>query len=253
MSDRTNCIYAIRNIQNNKRYIGSTINVKKRWSEHQRTLRNGTHHARHLQRAWKKYGEDAFVFELLETDIVYEDLLKKEQTWLNQHHTRELYNTTPYVRNGFHGYHHTAETKQKISQLHTGRTRSLLTCIRISDGTRGVPKRPSKRAPCSDATKDRLRQYCGEKSSFYGRKHTEATKQKQRDAHLGKPRNLETRRKMASGRKTKLTWAIVDQIRTRFAPVRTMATHYSVSVMTIYLVLQEKRWHPSLRPNPVLE
>jgi group I intron endonuclease len=70
-------IYQIRNIVNNKKYIGSSKNPKKRFREHLRRLRKNTHHSIILQNAWNKYGEDKFVFEI----IVYceqKDLMEKE-------------------------------------------------------------------------------------------------------------------------------------------------------------------------------
>lgn len=46
-------------------YIGSSMHVRARWSQHKRELRNGTHHNKPLQRAAEKYGVDTFVFELM--------------------------------------------------------------------------------------------------------------------------------------------------------------------------------------------
>jgi group I intron endonuclease len=71
-------IYLIVNTQNDKFYVGSTKDFDKRKSRHLRTLRNGTHHNIHLQRAFIKYTESAFdisIFKAVETD---EDLLLLE-------------------------------------------------------------------------------------------------------------------------------------------------------------------------------
>ena len=59
-------IYQIYNKTNNKRYIGSTLNISRRWTQHLHLLRNGKHHSKHLQSAWNKYGEDSFVFECIQ-------------------------------------------------------------------------------------------------------------------------------------------------------------------------------------------
>jgi group I intron endonuclease len=59
-------IYAIRNLFNGKRYIGSTVNLRSRAKAHRTCLRGGYHHSKKLQRAWNKYGENAFVFEVME-------------------------------------------------------------------------------------------------------------------------------------------------------------------------------------------
>lgn len=59
-------IYRIRNIVNDKVYIGQTVErfVERFWL-HRWQLRMGCHVNRHLQNAWNKYGEDAFVFEVV--------------------------------------------------------------------------------------------------------------------------------------------------------------------------------------------
>lgn len=59
-------IYRIRNIVNSKVYIGSTNNIMKRFNTHICNLRNKTHHNKHLQNAWNKYGESNFEFEIIE-------------------------------------------------------------------------------------------------------------------------------------------------------------------------------------------
>jgi len=59
-------IYEIRNIVNNKIYIGSTKNLHKRKYKHFRDLKLNKHHSIHLQRAYNKYGNDKFVFSLIE-------------------------------------------------------------------------------------------------------------------------------------------------------------------------------------------
>jgi len=59
--------YEIRNLVNGKVYLGSTAeNFKERWNHHRSQLRKGCHKNTHLQRAWNKYTEDNFVFNVLE-------------------------------------------------------------------------------------------------------------------------------------------------------------------------------------------
>ena len=59
-------IYCIMNVKNGKRYIGSSINIPVRWREHKRTLNLGTHVNKYLQHAWDKYGNQNFVFYIVE-------------------------------------------------------------------------------------------------------------------------------------------------------------------------------------------
>lgn len=58
-------IYCITNLKNGKRYIGQSINIKKRWYSHKYYLRRGQHTNKHLQRSFDKYGEKNFKLEIL--------------------------------------------------------------------------------------------------------------------------------------------------------------------------------------------
>lgn len=60
-------IYVIRNILNNNIYIGSSIMLTKRYKEHRLKLNTKKHNNKILQRAWNKYGEDNFIFEVIKT------------------------------------------------------------------------------------------------------------------------------------------------------------------------------------------
>jgi group I intron endonuclease len=75
-------IYRIKNLKNKKCYYGSSKNIEKRWRTHSNNLKNGKHHNIHLQRSWDKYGEDNFVFELVE-ECNETILLELEQKYLD--------------------------------------------------------------------------------------------------------------------------------------------------------------------------
>ncbi len=62
---RISCIYEIRNLINNKIYIGSTNNFYSRRNKHLSQLNNGVHPNIKLQRAWNKYGHSNFEFDIL--------------------------------------------------------------------------------------------------------------------------------------------------------------------------------------------
>lgn len=55
------------NTKNGKRYIGSSLNIRKRLWEHRANLRHNKHHNPHLQSSWNKYGEQSFIYSILET------------------------------------------------------------------------------------------------------------------------------------------------------------------------------------------
>lgn len=111
-------VYAIRNTVNNRAYIGSTTNYKSRWHTHRSTLRRGVHHSFILQKAWDKYGEAAFSFEMLivcpkDQRIEYETRLM----------ALESYNVlrTPKESSVRGGWRHSDEFKIKMSVLNKGK------------------------------------------------------------------------------------------------------------------------------------
>lgn len=59
-------IYSIFNLQNGKRYIGSSVDLYNRLHEHWHNLKNNKAHNKHLQYAWNKYEEENFSFNILE-------------------------------------------------------------------------------------------------------------------------------------------------------------------------------------------
>lgn len=110
-------IYQIRNLVNNKVYIGSSKNLKNRkCHDHLNTLKRNKHQNNHLQNAFNKHGKNNFVFEVIEF-CEEKDLKDNEQYWLDR--------IKPYNRNiGYNiatnTYNHefSAETKQKMSKNH---------------------------------------------------------------------------------------------------------------------------------------
>jgi len=57
-------VYTITCTANNTMYIGQSKNVRERFAQHRCKLRREKHCNRHLQSAWARYGETAFVFAL---------------------------------------------------------------------------------------------------------------------------------------------------------------------------------------------
>lgn len=79
---KTSGIYEIRNIVNNKRYIGQSQNMYVRISKHIFLLRSNNHCNKHLQSAWNQYGENSFECSVLEY-CSNEQLNEKELFWID--------------------------------------------------------------------------------------------------------------------------------------------------------------------------
>lgn len=102
-------IYLISTPRGSK-YIGSSNNIYRRWSEHRRNLRRGTHHSTRLQAAWDKYGE------VLQFEVICEcsiDLLEEmEQKYIDK--MKASLNTTNYVGNVWCN----PKTREKLNVVH---------------------------------------------------------------------------------------------------------------------------------------
>lgn len=59
-------IYQILNLVDGKSYVGQSIDVEARWSQHLRKLAKQDHHSILLQRAWNKYSAASFKFNVLQ-------------------------------------------------------------------------------------------------------------------------------------------------------------------------------------------
>ena len=84
-------IYEIRNRASNKSYIGSASNIRARWSNHARLLRQITHSNLHLRESFKKHfdilGHSNFMeFHIIEQmpGSTKKQRLEKETYWIAQ-------------------------------------------------------------------------------------------------------------------------------------------------------------------------
>ena len=78
-------VYGIRHTVTNRYYVGSSGNVQYRLRKHLCALKTGgEHHAKHLQHAWNKYGQEAFDIVLLESVADFCDLNMREQYWIDK-------------------------------------------------------------------------------------------------------------------------------------------------------------------------
>jgi group I intron endonuclease len=97
------------------RYIGSTVNYPQRKKHHKTALSCGKHRNSHLQNAYIKYGQDSFVFEIIEKVSSAEELIDREQFWIDQYDfDADLYNLSPTAKSNL-GFKHSESSKQKMS------------------------------------------------------------------------------------------------------------------------------------------
>jgi group I intron endonuclease len=160
IAKRNTGVYVIRNLVNGKVYVGSAaLHFDVRKGYHLPRLRKGTHENTYLQRAWNKYGESNFQFEVLET-CSPDRCLVREQHWMDfygSYDRRYGYNICP-VAGSVRGTKWSDERRRKGFSVETRR--------KIGDAKRGVKlstesiaKRTAKLTGLkrSAETKERLR------------------------------------------------------------------------------------------------
>lgn len=108
-------IYFIKNLKNNKLYVGSAQDFDVRWYRHKRELNLNIHHCQLLQEAWNEDGCDSFIFERVEY-VNKELLIKAEQIYLDNYWDGGVncYNKCR-IAGSWYGNKHTDETKKQLS------------------------------------------------------------------------------------------------------------------------------------------
>jgi group I intron endonuclease len=85
-------VFQVKNTANGKVLLGSSLNLHGPLNSHRFMLRIGSHTNKSLQADWNEYGEDKFVFEILEELDIKDDpnfnledeLTLLEQVWIEK-------------------------------------------------------------------------------------------------------------------------------------------------------------------------
>jgi group I intron endonuclease len=160
----TSCIYRILNIENKKFYIGSAADYGRRKKQHIWYLTNGKN-SPILQKSFDKYGISSFVFEIVEIVEDKNDLLIREQFYLDNLKPWDPkigYNICKFAGNWL-GNSHSEETKKILKDKATGYVHTKESRIKMSKSS---PK------------------LSGEDHPMYGKKHTEESKQKMKESSM---------------------------------------------------------------------
>ena len=154
-------IYYIKNIINNKLYIGKSTNIEKEWvSSHRCRLRNNNHSNSYLQASWNKHGEENFEHKIILV-CSKEELNSNEIKMIEEYKSSRKeygYNLTN-GGDGLSGWKMPEELKAKFSAMFSGK---------------GNP--------------------------FFGRKHTEQSKNAMSIYHRNNPISDESQKKAALNR-----------------------------------------------------
>jgi group I intron endonuclease len=117
----TQCgIYEIKNIENNKVYIGQASDIYRRWRQHKHLLNCNQHANKHLQASWNKHGEHCFVFSILKT-CDQADLGSLETAAIHEIPENLRYNSGESGPCPTLGIKHSDKTKKAMSYAKGGR------------------------------------------------------------------------------------------------------------------------------------
>jgi group I intron endonuclease len=194
-------IYRIKNILNGKCYYGSSKNIEKRWIRHKNVLKNNKHNPL-LQRAWDKYGKDNFIFEVVE--LCDEDLLLlREQVYLDLHPEYNVglkssggdnFTNNPNKENIAEKIGNSVRIRMSLMTEEEKKekfSKPLETNPNWKGGTSFKNCKCGERITPINKTCLKCRDISGNKNPFFGKTHTEETKNKLREMRIGiKPSNV---------------------------------------------------------------
>lgn len=187
-------IYRIINRLNEKSYIGSSQNISRRWYLHRAALRRNRHHSVYLQRAWNKYGEAAFEFELIRLADPSQLLIEEEKAIVE---FQPEYNVGGVSGGDLISRHpHREAICQKISLAIKKRYASMSADERDKLALR-KSRNPNwrggrtfckcgARKPGSAASCQKCRDMTSSGNPFYGKTHSAESKRKMSEALKGK-------------------------------------------------------------------
>lgn len=205
-------IYKITNIKNNKIYIGKTQqSIKKRWNKHILCARKKIN--RYLYDAMNYYGYENFIIEEIDKANNKEELDKLEKQYISKYKSsdREFgYNMTEGGDGGSMSDESIKKAKETRLKNNGGVWQTKEALKKSANGIRNFYKNNPHRPAYSDEWKENIsksvkhkwetdsefrersiknchmRGKKGDKHHFFGKKHSEESKKKIGQSHLGK-------------------------------------------------------------------
>lgn len=171
-------IYSIKNILNNKQYIGQTIHLKKRIVQHFSNAKNMSNTSP-LYNSIRKNKKDNFkvkVLEEIKCDL-QEDLWKRlnetEKYYIKKYNSvKNGYNLTEGGE-GIKGYKYTIEHRQKISKHFKNLWKKGI-CKKHTPWNKGIKLKDNQK----NMNQDKKFLFKGKNNPFYNKKHTKNSKDK---------------------------------------------------------------------------
>ncbi len=157
-------IYCIENLINGKKYIGQSVDINRRIQYHKCYLNKNKDTAGLIQKAWNKYGEENFVFWLV--DICDVDILDETEIYyikLFRSHKSEWGYNIGWGGESNRGIIPSKETREKISKANKGKPApnkgkkaSLETRARQSESKKGKKRSEETKRKMSEKQKGKI-------------------------------------------------------------------------------------------------
>lgn len=201
-------VYAIIKIGTDESYIGSSVHIEKRFSQHRRSLGQGRHTSQKLQRAWNKYGSDSFEFKIIEACEPMERL-KLEQFYLDTKNS--CLNISKLASGGSRKEDWTKSRRSNLSVALTGNRNGIDKPAGFSDTMRAAraahpsPGMTGRKHSAATIAKMCASQRANPPRSMLGRKHSPETILKMRTARIAKLASMSGADLAAVGRKISAT------------------------------------------------
>jgi group I intron endonuclease len=175
-------VYIIRSVIDSRVYVGSSMNLYRRFCDHRASLIRGNHRSPKLQAFSDKYGIETLNFSVLEVVDDSNQLIEREQFYIDHFQSfarSKGFNTSPTAGSAL-GVRHTAETKLAKSgknSVHYGKRGAEAPAFghRHDKETKRIISEAARKyrtgITLSDSTKQKLRDI------NLGKKHSEYTKE----------------------------------------------------------------------------
>lgn len=176
-------IYKIVNITSQHFYVGSAVNLLRRKTDHFRHLKAQTHKNDHLQRAYDLYGSNAFVFIVIEHVENPENLLEREQHYIDN--LDPQYNICRTAGSNL-GMEFTPEHRAKISAARRSHPDMIKHMQKLNADRTGKKLSPEHKAKIT--------------ANQIGREKSPETRSKMSAAHKGKKKSPEHAANISKGK-----------------------------------------------------
>lgn len=172
-------------------YIGSSVNITKRWNYHLGNLKGNRHVNKRLQNHYNKYGKNDLMFSIL-IGCDQENLIANEQFFIDSYNP--WFNLCK-IASTTKGLKHTDECKKRMSEAKKGKPSTRID-FHHTEETKAIIREKRKNQIITESTKRKLSEFHKGNKWALGQKCSEEKKVRMSIRHKGKITSIETKNKM---------------------------------------------------------